>query len=143
MFKKLKMMVTIMCLMTLLEMEVYAGNLGIADNINLQYNADSIVPYYLEYKNADIIISRIGNVLQIDGIVSSYGNNDIYIYVKLEQYKEGKWVSITAWSDSASSADFLRFQKTRPIAKGYKYRAIAIVTCGTEQVTRYSNELYY
>ena len=107
-----------------------AQALEIADNISIYDTNNSYVssPYmdYISRANSNIYISDGKATISC----SVYGYQGITTHVKidakLQQYKNGKWVSIDTFSNESSSYR-VSINETSSITKGYKYRVQAIV----------------
>ena len=103
--------------------------LEIADNIST-YDTDNsyVSPYmdYISHANSNIYISNGKATISC----SVYGYQGITTRVKidakLQQYKNGKWVSIDTFSNESNSYR-VSINETSSITKGYKYRVQAIV----------------
>ena len=103
--------------------------LEIADNIST-YDTDNsyVSPYmdYISHANSNIYISNGKATISC----SVYGYQGITTRVKidakLQQYKNGKWVSIDTFSNENNSYR-VSINETSSITKGYKYRVQAIV----------------
>ena len=106
-----------------------AQALEIADNISI-YDADNnyVSPYmdYISRANSNIYISDGKATISC----SVYGYQGITTRVKidakLQQYKNGKWVSIDTFSNE-SNAYRVSINETSSITKGYKYRVQSTV----------------
>ena len=103
--------------------------LEIADNISSYGTDNSYVSPYMDcisHANSDIYISNGKATISC----SVYGYQGITTYVKidvkLQQYKNGKWVSIDTFSKESNSYR-VSINETSSITKGYKYRVQAIV----------------
>ena len=95
--------------------------------INNSYNS-SISPYmdYIARANANIYVSKgeatiSCSVYGYQGITTS-----VKIDAKLQQYKNGKWVSIDTFSKESNSYR-VSIDETSSITKGYKYRVQATI----------------
>lgn len=103
--------------------------LEIADNIST-YDTDNsyVSPYmdYISHANSNIYISNGKATISC----SVYGYQGITTRVKidakLQQYKNGKWVSIDTFSNENNSYR-VSINETSSITKGYKYRVQATV----------------
>ena len=106
-----------------------AQALEIADNISI-YDADNnyVSPYmdYISRANSNIYISDGKATISC----SVYGYQGITTRVKidakLQQYKNGKWVSIDTFSKESNSYR-VSINETSSITKGYKYRVQATI----------------
>ena len=103
--------------------------LEIADNIST-YDTDNsyVSPYmdYISHANSNIYISNGKATISC----SVYGYQGITTRVKidakLQQYKNGKWVSIDTFSKESNSYR-VSINETSSITKGYKYRVQATI----------------
>ena len=118
----------LMCSFAVLSL-TQAQALEIADNISI-YDADNnyVSPCmdYISRANSNIYISDGKATISC----SVYGYQGITTRVKidakLQQYKNGKWVSIDTFSNESNSYR-VSINETSSITKGYKYRVQAIV----------------
>ena len=118
----------LMCSFAVLSL-TQAQALEIADNISI-YDADNnyVSPCmdYISRANSNIYISDGKATISC----SVYGYQGITTRVKidakLQQYKNGKWVSIDTFSNENNSYR-VSINETSSITKGYKYRVQATV----------------
>ena len=118
----------LMCSFAVLSL-TQAQAMEIADNISI-YDADNnyASPYmdYISRASSNIYISNGKATISC----SVYGYQGITTRVKidakLQQYKNGKWVSIDTFSNENNSYR-VSINETSSITKGYKYRVQATV----------------
>ena len=118
----------LMCSFAVLSL-TQAQAMEIADNISI-YDADNnyASPYmdYISRASSNIYISNGKATISC----SVYGYQGITtcvkINAKLQQYKNGKWVSIDTFSNESNSYR-VSINETPSITKGYKYRVQATV----------------
>ena len=103
--------------------------LEIADGMStcdIDNNCISPYMYYISHANSNIYISNGKATISC----SVYGYQGITTRVKidakLQQYKNGKWVSIDTFSNENNSYR-VSINETSSITKGYKYRVQATV----------------
>ena len=101
-----------------------------------------IEPYYTNISNVSVMTKiNAGNA---SSNVEIYSNSIMTISVKLrlEKYTNGYWNTVRSWSTSKRGIKLL-FSRNCNVTKGYKYRTVAVVNCGGEKVTKYSNSVSY
>lgn len=101
-----------------------------------------IKPYYTNISNVSVTTKiNAGNA---SSNVKIYADSIMAISVKLrlEKYTNGYWNTVRSWSTSKSGTKLL-FSRNCNVTKGYKYRTVAVIDCGGEKVTKYSNSVSY
>lgn len=93
-------------------------------------NIPIIVPYmrYTARASTNLVIDSKGNATVTASIDGYKGVTDkVSINAELQQYKNGRWIKVTSFSDSDSSHR-IRIYETTKVSKGYKYRVVTKVT---------------
>ena len=137
--RKLKILLTSMCLILILSASTAFGAIA---------SAPELEPMAENYLGATASIKLSGSTVKvhgaIDGKIGKTTKTSVHLY--LQQYKSGKWVSIADWTTTVN-ADSASLSKSKTVTKGYKYRAKAVcaayVGSDKETVTKYSNAVSY
>lgn len=93
-------------------------------------NKSIIVPYmkYTARASTNLIIDSKGKATITASIDGYKGVTDkVSINAELQQYKDGRWIKNTSFSDSDNSYR-MRIYETTKVSRGYKYRVVTKVT---------------
>ncbi|MEG1411693.1 MAG: hypothetical protein RSD36_17805 [Terrisporobacter sp.] len=103
---------------------------------------NDITPYATYISSADCNLSITSGSAHIKGIVNGYSNvTKTSVTLKLQQYKNSKWVTIYSWYNSGSRSCSL--SKTQPVPKGYSYKVYCTVTANSETMNLKSSTVKY
>ncbi|SCG84351.1 hypothetical protein DW1_2791 [Proteiniborus sp. DW1] len=126
MIKKLILLMLCLCLMSSISMKVFADE----TNKEQSLEQESIISPYMDY------IARASCFLYIDSNGKATTDCSVYGYqgittkvtitANLQQYKDGRWVTIKTFAESANSHRAFLYETTT-ISKGYTYRVTAEV----------------
>lgn len=102
-----------------------------------------VEPYYTNIVQATVTTKLIGGTATSSVDISAHNQQKITVKLRLEKYKNGYWTTVNMWSTSKVNTRNLSFAKKCNVSKGYTYRTVAVINCGGEQVTKYSNVVSY
>lgn len=135
--KRMFMTCVLLCLMLIIPAECAFATMD-----------EGIMPTAENYVSAKATIAVENNQIVVCG--KMYGisgkTTKVEIQLYLQQYNDGRWVSIKEWDKVGNGASCV-ISETSKAPKGYKYRARAICCAYAggkgETTIKYSNEIIY
>lgn len=132
--KKLLGGILALCMLIILAPPVSAA--GIDNNV-------SIVPRNTNIKYSTVSLSVADGTAYCSASVTGYSSNTnkVSIYLYLQKYKNGGWMTETSWSDSTDGYT-LTMNESASVSRG-RYRLKASYYAGNENIVKYSGEQVY